>query len=438
MVETAAKKHADVLVIGAGVIGLSTAYFLARAGAAVTLLERGQPGRETSLGNCGLITPSHADPLTQPSSLKAAAGALLDSGAPLRIAPTLSPSRIGWLLGFARRCTEGHRAQAARARSALLRQTRRLIEEMVREEQLDGAFSPGGLTTVFRSQAALEHDVEAHEQMRELGVRHQVWSGAEAREREPLLRQGLAGAIYAVDDAHIDPGRYVASLAEAVSGKGVAVECDVEVQRIVAAASHAGASGSAAAATAVGAGPVRVETSKGEYRAEHLVLAAGPWATALAPPLGARLPVEPAKGYSITWPVAVEPMHTPLYFFEPKVVATPWPHGFRLGSTMEFCGFDATLNRGRLDKLLEGARGFLDHPLDLGPGEDWFGWRPMSVDEVPLIGPLKQAPHVWLGCGHGVLGMSQSAATGELLAAMIGGNTPAIDPAPYAPSRFGL
>ncbi|ANM29549.1 hypothetical protein ABI59_08075 [Acidobacteria bacterium Mor1] len=437
MAGSAARKSADVLVIGAGVIGLSTAYFLARSGAAVTLLERGQPGRETSKGNCGLITPSHADPLTQPSSLKAAAGALFDAGAPLRIAPTLSPSRIGWLLGFARRCTEGHRAKAARARSALLRQTRRLIEEMVREEQLDGAFSPGGLTTVFRTQAALEHDVEAHEQMRELGVRHQVWSGEEVREREPLLREGLAGAIYAIDDAHIDPGRYVASLAEAVRRQGVSVETDVEVKRITAGASNAGSSGSNGSSVSA-AGAVQVETTKGEYTAEHLVLAAGPWATALARPLGARLPVEPAKGYSITWPVAVEPMHTPLYFFEPKVVATPWPHGFRLGSTMEFCGFDASLNRGRLDKLLEGARGFLDHPLDLGPGEDWFGWRPMSVDEVPLIGPLQRAPRVWLGCGHGVLGMSQSAATGELLAGMIGGNTPAIDPAPYSPSRFGL
>lgn len=422
MSATTGQRRADVLVIGAGVIGLSTAYFLAKGGADVVVLERGRAGGETSRGNCGLITPSHADPLTQPSSLRAAAGSLLDPAAPLRIAPTLSPARLGWLLGFARRCNEGHRQRAAQARSALLRQTRRLIETLVRDEHLDAAFSPAGLTTVFRSRAALDHDIAAHEQMSELGVRYRVWSGDEAREREPLLRPGLAGAIYAVDDAHFDPGRYVAALTAAVQRLGVSIEQKAEVSALRAPAG----------------GSVLVEARRETYRADRVVLAAGPWSTALARQFGVRLPIQPAKGYSITWSEPVEPMHSPLYFFEPKVVATPWPHGFRLGSTMEFCGFDDSLNRRRLAKLIEGARGFLEHPLELGPGEDWFGWRPMSVDEVPIIGSLRRAPGVFLACGHGVLGMSQSAATGELIAGMIRGEVPAIDPAPYAPARFGL
>ena len=353
-------ERCDVVVIGGGVIGLSVAYFLARAGVEVAVLEQRTPGSQTSAGNCGLLTPSHADPLTQPGSLKAAARSLLDPAAPLRIAPTVNPGRIGWFVGFARRCNATHRWRAAQARSMLLNETRRLVPQIIGEEGLQCAFSEQGLMTIFRTQRALDADLEAHESMAELGVSYEVLDDLQLREREPLVREGMAGAIHATTDAHFDPSQYSRALSDAAQRHGAVVFEGLRVEGL-----------------REGAGEVSgVDTSSGFLGADHVVLAAGPWSAELAATVGARLPIQPAKGYSITWDRPVEPMGCPLYFFEPKVVATPWSHGFRVGSTMEFVGFDDSMNATRLGKLLEGARAFLDHPLELGPGKEWFGWAP--------------------------------------------------------------
>jgi D-amino-acid dehydrogenase len=123
---------------------------------------------------------------------------------------------------------------------------------------------------------------------------------------------------------------------------------------------------------------------------------------------------------------------------EPGVCVTTWPSGFRLGSTMEFAGYDSSLNRTRLDALRRGARAYLRAPFGDQLQEEWWGWRPMCVDEVPLIGASTRWDNLLLATGHGMLGVSMSAATGELVASSIGGTKPVIDPAPYLPARFGL
>ncbi|HJU25627.1 MAG TPA: FAD-dependent oxidoreductase, partial [Rhodanobacteraceae bacterium] len=168
------------------------------------------------------------------------------------------------------------------------------------------------------------------------------------------------------------------------------------------------------------------------------VLALGAWSPRVARQLGMRLPIQPGKGYSITTSRPDPAPQRPLVLREPGVCVTTWPSGFRLGSTMEFAGYDDTLNRTRLEALRRGARAYLHAPFGDEVQEEWWGWRPMCVDEVPLIGTTNRWRNLVLATGHGMMGVSMSAATGELVAALMGGGEPAIDPLPYSPSRFGL
>ncbi len=148
--------------------------------------------------------------------------------------------------------------------------------------------------------------------------------------------------------------------------------------------------------------------------------------------------MQPGKGYSLTYSRPTLIPRRPLSLREPSVCVTQWNDGFRLGSTMEFSGYRGGLNRARLDALRRGATANLREPEGPELREEWWGWRPMSVDEVPIIGPVARWSNLWLATAHGMLGVSMSAATGELVASLLAGTPPVIDPAPYAPARFGL
>ncbi|MFZ5657800.1 MAG: NAD(P)/FAD-dependent oxidoreductase, partial [Pseudomonadota bacterium] len=146
--------------------------------------------------------------------------------------------------------------------------------------------------------------------------------------------------------------------------------------------------------------------------------------------------VQPGKGYSITYDAPALAPRRPLVLRERSVCVTAWASGFRLGSTMEFSGFDASLNARRLAALERGAAEYLHVPAGPAARERWYGWRPMCVDDVPILGPVPQHDGLWLATGHGMMGMGMSAGTGQLLADLMTGRAPAIDPAPYSPARF--
>jgi D-amino-acid dehydrogenase len=163
---------------------------------------------------------------------------------------------------------------------------------------------------------------------------------------------------------------------------------------------------------------------------------AGPWSPQVLRLLGLSLPIQPGKGYSITTArPAIAPKH-PLVLKERSVCVTAWDSGFRLGSTMEFAGYDASLNRRRLEAIERAARDYLHEPLGPGPREEWYGWRPMTWDDLPLLGRAPAWSNVWIAAGHGMMGVSMSAVTGRLLADLLTGRSPVLDPAPYRPDRF--
>ena len=180
-----------------------------------------------------------------------------------------------------------------------------------------------------------------------------------------------------------------------------------------------------------------IETSSGAMSADAFVLAAGAQSPKFANQLGCRLPIQPGKGYSITVPRPDQPPKIPMIFEESHVAATPWTSGLRIGSTMEFVGYDRSINRRRIELFQRAAAEHLVEPLTGPIVEEWSGWRPMTYDELPCLGPAPRAENVIVAAGHGMIGMSTMTATGKLVSELALGIAPHVDPAPYSLRRFG-
>jgi D-amino-acid dehydrogenase len=179
-----------------------------------------------------------------------------------------------------------------------------------------------------------------------------------------------------------------------------------------------------------------IQTSGGEIEADAFIVAAGALAPDWQRELGCRLPIQPGKGYSVTMPRPSRCPAVPMIFEEHRVAVTPFRSGYRLGSTMEFAGYDSTIRPQRIELLKSAARQYLHEPLAEPVQEEWCGWRPMTPDSLPIIGPSPALANVWIAAGHNMLGLSMAPATGRLAAEMISEEQPHLDVKPYAPTRF--
>jgi D-amino-acid dehydrogenase len=416
-----AERGSDVLVIGGGVIGLACAWYLLRAGRSVTVLERGQPGDGASHGNCGTITPSHAPPLPEPGVVRRGLKWMLRPDAPLYIRPRLDPALWHWLLKFMAHSNAEDHARGARIRAELLNLSSQTLETLLDEAGIDCAFERTGLLYVFRDPAYLAAHAGLPAALQQLGISAEAWDGSRMEREEPALRPGVAGGIWFPGDGSLRPDQFVAGLAAAVRAAG---------GEIVEQAPVDGFDFDGDRIAGLRAGSRR-------WPAREVVLATGAWSPQLARKLGLRLPIQPGKGYSLTFPRPALAPRCALVLKEPSVCVTTWADGLRLGSTMEFSGYDERLNPVRLAALRRAATEFLREPGEGEPTESWYGWRPMTWDDLPVIGRAPQLRNLVIASGHGMLGVSMAPVTGMLVRDLFClDRTPALDLEPMSPARF--
>jgi D-amino-acid dehydrogenase len=411
----------DVIVIGGGAIGCGAAYYLARQGCHVRLLEASQIGQACSHGNCGFICPSHALPLTAPGAVRRVMGSMFNRDSALYIKPRFDPALWSWLVRFALRCRQQPMMQVAAARHALLSSSMKLYRELIAEESLDVEWEDRGLLFVYKS----PHEFAAYEKTaellrREFGIEMVPYEGARLAALEPALRPELAGGWHCPTDAHLRPDRLMAALIPVLRARGVEILEGTTVEGIDVAAGQARG----------------VETSRGKMQCDLIVLATGAESPKLARLLGFHLPVQPGKGYSITLPRPERAPQIPLILEESHVAVTPWLSGLRIGSTMEFTGYDRSINPRRIELFKRAAAEHLVEPAAGPILEEWYGWRPMTYDELPCIGRAPKVPNVIVAAGHGMIGISSMTATGKLVAELALNQVPHLDPAPYSPRRF--
>lgn len=409
----------DVVVIGAGAIGLATARALVGAGRQVQVLDAGAIGGATSYGNCGTITPSHAPPLAAPGMLGQALKWMFTPDAPLYIPPRLDPTLWRWLWRFARRCNRRDWRASVQARAALLHDARLRLAHWIERDGLDCEFRSDGLDYVFGDARRFEHYRAECAALAQWGIQAQAIDGEDYVRDDPAFRQGIAGAIHFPGDAHLRPERYTAELARVLRARGGVIQEHCRVHAV-----RPDAQG------------VCLHTAHGQLHAREVVIATGPWSPQLAAQLGLRLPVQAGKGYSITYSAPAQMPKRPVVLKDRWVFVVPWRDRLRIGSTMEFSGHNSQLNATRLAALERAAAQFLHAPKGPVEIERWYGWRPMTWDDVPVLGAVPRSPRVWLAAGHGMLGISMSTASGQLMADLITGRAPALDPHPYRAERF--
>jgi len=385
------------------------------------VIERDVLAGACSQGNCGYICASHILPLTEPDALWSGMQSLFNPRAAFRIKPQMRPALWRWLFEFARRCNTRQMLVAGAALKAILESSLKEYQQIIQDELLDCEWEEKGLLYVFKTAAALEHFgkmdrfIAAH-----FGVTATRIAGSDLPGLDAALKPGLAGAYHYPNDASLRPDLLNAQWVQRLRASGVRFIEQCQVTKVQQAGGKIEA----------------LETSKGLIEADRFVFAVGAWSARLAPLLGCRIPVEPGKGYSVTMArPSLCPEH-PMLLPEEKVGVSPFKHGYRLGSMMEFSGYDSSIPPQRIEQLRHAAEHYLIEPHTATVLDTWYGWRPMTWDSLPIIGQVPQLENSYLATGHNMIGMATATATGLLLKELMLGQSPHIDPAPYSPKRF--
>lgn len=411
-----------IVVVGAGVVGLCVAFYARQRGHEVALIERERDGGDScSLGNAGLISPSHFVPLAEPGKLQKALTSFLDSRSPFYLKPRLDADLVRWGLLFLRASLPARARRSAPVLRDLLLASRALHLELASALGDAQRLETRGLLMLCRTPAALDAEARLATQARELGIETELCSPARAAALDPGARMAIAGAVHYPGDAHLVPMRLVPALVDALR-KDVALHWRHELTgwRV--------AAGRVAAAV----------TPHGEIGGDEFVLAGGSWTPGLLRRLGVRLPLEPGKGYSLTQPHPRQLPTVPSVLVEASMAVTPMAGALRLAGTMELSGLRSPDLPRRVRQLVDSfveyfpdfrAQDFHDLPV-------WRGLRPCSADGLPYVGRVAGYENLSVATGHAMLGVTLAPITGELVAQLLSGEPPSLPLEALSPNRY--
>ena len=409
-------KKYDTVVIGGGVIGLFSAYYLVKSGQQVVVLDKGPVQQASSHGNCGLVSPSHIMPLNSYELIVKSIGWLFKKDAPFKIKPQLDRHFLKWTTQFVKHASPKHVQRNTHAIHDLIISSRSLFAEVLEEEQWDCHWSANGIHFVFKTEKHFKRYHEVNDYTKDFGITAEPIVGQELLDQEPALRDDVYGSWYYDIDAWLKPDDLVKHLKTWLIDHGCEIINEQEVKEMK---------------VAQGKLEAVITQDQQVYQGHAFLLATGAWSPLLKKEHKLNLPVVPGKGYSITMKSPKVSPKVPIIMEERKVVATPWNDSYRLGSTMEFAGYDESMNMTRLEALKRAATEYLKEPYTDEVEETWYGWRPMTYDGVPIIDRSPTHKNLFLAVGHNMLGLSMSTGTGKLVAELMTGQQPHIDPSLY-------
>lgn len=417
-----APEQRHVVIVGGGVIALASAYELLQRGCAVTVVERSGPEHDgASLGNAGMIVPSHVTPLAAPGMIGVALKSLLDPAGPIALRPRLDATFAGWLWRFWRAATPVHVARCAPVLRDLHLRSRELLLRFGTRHGNDFDLTSRGLLVLCRQQRTLDHEAAAAERADALGVPAQVLDRTALTALEPAALDVAGGVLFPLD-AHLAPQRFVAALMRTVAALGARFVWNTEVS----------------AFRSDGERLRAAITRAGDIDGDAFVLAAGLWSSGLVRSLGLRLPLEAGKGYSMTLPQPRRALQRCSILAEARVAVTPMGGLLRIGGTLELGAADAVVRRRRVDGIRRAfTRCYTDFRLaDFDAVEVWSGLRPCSPDGMPYLGRSRAKSNLVIATGHAMMGVSLAAVSGEIVAQLVAGETPTIDLRLLDPDRY--
>lgn len=390
---------ADVVVIGGGIIGCMAARYLLASGREVTILERSAVAAGASAGNAGILAFPEIVPIPSPGITWKAPGWLLDPLGPLSIRPSYAVRLMPWLWHFWRASGKASFERGIGVQTELMRVAVAEYETIRKDERLASFVVNTGTLDLYGSAQSFRAAAPDWEKKRAAGFAFQRVGRREIDTLQPGLAPHFEHAIYSEDGLQVaDPAGFTRALADTLQQEGATIRI---------------AEASAIAPIEAGA---RIRLADGgSIAARTVVVACGAWSKQLAKSLGEAVPLDTERGYNTTLPATAFPLKRQIYFNDHSFVVTPLKNGIRVGGAVEFGGLDLPPNFKRAEALLTLAKRFLPG-LEIEAGEQWMGFRPSMPDCLPVIDRSKAAPNVLYAFGHGHLGLTQSAATGRLIA----------------------
>jgi D-amino-acid dehydrogenase len=411
----------DILIIGGGPIGLSAAYYLLKSGRSVTLLDQASIGVGNAAGNAGQIVPSHIVPLAAPGVISSALKWMLDAkNSPFGMKISLDPAYISWLMRFAAACSEANVTRSIPPLKELGLLSARNFAKLIAEEKFDCSYQQTGLLTLYKTEKAFDEGKTEAETLLKNGLAAKVLDRISVYEQEPSARPEVIGGIHFSGDASLDPARFLQLLAERLREMGAELCPNTPVTRIESADGKV----------------TRVFTLRDEFEPSQLVLAAGVWSPLVARDLGLDLPIQPARGYSLTMSAPASMPRHALVLGERKVAITPLGDRLRLTGRLEIGEMGRAPNPHWISAIQRAACEYIQ--IDGNPDirETWAGLRPTTPDGLPIIGFSPKHSNLILATGHAMLGLTLGPGTGQIVAEIANGEKAAFDIRPMALERF--
>lgn len=411
-----------VTIVGGGIIGLCSAYYLNKAGYDVTVIDRADITDGCSFGNMGFISPSHFVPLASPGIISEGLKYMLKSDSPFYVKPRLDLDFIKWGYHFYRNSNYQTATKNGLPLYEILKLSRSLIKDLTADLGDTFSLEEKGCLMMCKEETTLQHEYELASAGELLGLNVERLTGTEVQQMEPTVELSVAGAVLFKDDCHFDPGKLMKQLKTYLQSKNVNFRLRTTV------------SGFEKTNNSVTA----VLTSNEKISCSQVVIAAGSWIPEVARMLGTRLLLQPGKGYSHTYDHVENNINYPAILVDGRCAISPWGNKLRIGGTMELSGFNSKILVKRMQGIYDSIKNFypgleINQP---SPEKIWHGLRPVSPDGLPYLGRIKRWNNVIVAGGHAMLGLSQGTGTGKIVTEIVQGQPLSVDISAFNPNRY--
>lgn len=409
-------------ILGGGIIGLSSAYYLNKAGYDVTIIDQTNLLDGCSHGNAGMIVPSHFIPLAAPGMISKGIRWMFDSTSPFYIKPRFSKSLIKWGYHFYRSATSAHVQKSAPALKEISLLSKSLYQEWKQELPFDFGYQEKGLLMLFKTKEAEHEEANTVEMASRYGIEAYLLNASEVQNLETQIKVDVKGGVYFPGDAHLNPNVLVTNLIKFLRQKGVSFRDKTTLKDFQ-----------------IDNGKVlAVKTNNGDFRFDEVVMALGSWSGEIGGKLQLSLPMQAGKGYSFTLNDAVNNVQIPSIFLEARVAVTPMGNSLRFGGTMEITGVDHRINMNRVKGIVNAIPRYYPKMLVPMPNQEnvWHGLRPCSPDGLPYIGRSKKIENLIIATGHSMMGLSLAPATGLLVSELVDNKKSSMNIELFEPERF--
>lgn len=409
-------------ILGGGIIGLSSAYYLDKAGHDVTIIDQTNLLDGCSHGNAGMIVPSHFIPLAAPGMISKGIRWMFDSTSPFYIKPRFSKSLIKWGYHFYRSATSAHVQKSAPALKEISLLSKSLYQEWKQELPFDFGYQEKGLLMLFKTKEAEHEETNTVEMASRYGIEAYLLNASEVQNLETQIKVDVKGGVYFPGDAHLNPNVLVSNLIKYLRQKGVFFRDKTTLKDFQ-----------------IDNGKVlAVKTNNGDFRFDEVVMALGSWSGEIGGKLQLSLPMQAGKGYSFTLNDVVNNVQIPSIFLEARVAVTPMGNSLRFGGTMEITGVDHRINMNRVKGIVNAIPRYYPKMLVPMPNQEnvWHGLRPCSPDGLPYIGRSKKIENLIIATGHSMMGLSLAPATGLLVSELVDNKKSSMNIELFEPERF--